>query len=398
VAPGQPAVGSAAAGSQRDASGNRIATPTSGIINAVCQVQLNILGCGFFPNETTIVCQGFGEQTGVPLQEPGKTVSTAVTLACDFNGDGINEAVIALGNVTPINCNLVRATVLPPAGGAQGQLLNCSGFPAACCGGLARLTVTTTFTAGRNNVFGPFTRTTVCTIDLGIRAPVVFSVTPSSGPCGILQDVLITGACFCLPDGSPNVTSVFAVQSGTTTTIGAVGFKILTCGLIDAEFNFTSANAGKTFFIFVSGPNGTSRNISTAVAGNAGCPASSQGGLGNEQCIQVTFTCNAASTPGGGGQPTDIAVVSRCALERSDDGAFTLQIFGSNFKTGAAVTIGGKTPRKAPKFRDVEAGTGGFSRIVIKKPCSVIPGVILVTNPGQPASQPVTCSAVCPTS
>jgi hypothetical protein len=191
---------------------------------------------------------------------------------------------------------------------------------------------------------------------------------------------------------------VFAVERGGTQTIQAVGFKIINCSLIDAEFNFTSANAGKTFLIFVSGPFGTSRNITTAVTGNAGCPASSQGGLGNEQCIQVTFTCNAAAPPNQGGGGQDIAVVSRCALERNDDGSFALQIFGSNFKTGAAVTIGGRTPRKAPKFKDVEAGTGAFTRITIKKPCSLIPGVILVTNPGQPASAPVTCSATCPTS
>jgi hypothetical protein len=262
------------------------------------------------------------------------------------------------------------------------------------------LTVTTTFTAGRNNVFGPFTRTTFCTIDLGIRAPVVFSVTPSSGPCGILEDVLITGACFCLADGSPNVTSVFAVEKTATNpvTVQAVGFKIVTCSLIDAEFNFTSANAGKTFLVFVSGPNGTSRNISTAVAGNAGCPASSQGGLGNEQCIQVTFTCDSATTPGGGGTPPEVASIERCSIDRDDTGAFTLRIFGTKFKAGATVKLGGLDPKKAPKFRDLATGsTTDFTQIVIKKPCNRVPSVITVQNPGQPVSNPFTCTASCAT-
>jgi hypothetical protein len=361
-------------------------------------VQLNIIGCGFFPNEVTTICQGFGEETGIPLQRPGKTVSTAVTLVCDVRGDGTGNATIVLANVTPVNCNLIRAQIVPPSTSTPGGILNCSGFPAACCGGLADLKVTTTFTVGDNNIFGLFTRTTVCRIDLGTRAPVVFSVTPSSGPCGILQDVLITGACFCLPDGTANVTSVFATSG--TTTIQATGFKIVTCNLIDAEFNFTSANAGKTFLIFVSGPNGTSRNISTAVAGNAFCPASSQGGLGNEQCIQVTFTCNAAPPTGPpGGTPVDQAVIAGCSLSRDDTGTFVLTITGTNFKEGASVLVGGKTPKKSPKFRDQLAGTNQFTRIVVKKACSLIPAsTLVVTNPGGVASVSSTCAAAlsCP--
>ena len=71
---------------------------STGLINALCAVQLNLVGCGFFPNETTIICQGFATETGVPLQRPGKTVTTAASLACDTNGDGIAEATIALGS------------------------------------------------------------------------------------------------------------------------------------------------------------------------------------------------------------------------------------------------------------------------------------------------------------
>src|SRR5205814_8464185 len=105
-----------------------------GLVNALCAVQLNILGCGFFPNEVTTICQGFQSQTGVPLQRPGKTVTTAATLACDTNGDGIPETVVALTTVTPVSCNLLRATI--PTSASFGAT-STSGFPSACCGGPA---------------------------------------------------------------------------------------------------------------------------------------------------------------------------------------------------------------------------------------------------------------------
>ncbi|MGA9773339.1 MAG: hypothetical protein WBV94_30190, partial [Blastocatellia bacterium] len=49
-------------------------TPGStGLVNALCAVQLNLVGCGFFPNEVTTICQGFQGETGIPIQRPGKT-------------------------------------------------------------------------------------------------------------------------------------------------------------------------------------------------------------------------------------------------------------------------------------------------------------------------------------
>jgi hypothetical protein len=406
VAPNQPPVGSAAAGTPGTGpGGTRAASPTAGIINAVCAVQLNILGCGFFPNETTIVCQGFTGQTGPLIERPGKTVSTAATLTCDTNADGIPDAVIVLVNVTPINCNLVRATVAPPSGsGAPGGTpLPGTGFPAACCGGIATLTVTTTFTAGDNNVFGAFTRTTVCTLDLGLRAPVIFSVSPSSGPCGILQDLTITGACFII-NGVPNVTSVFAVQSGNPSNrINATNFVILGPNLMDAFFNFGTANAGRTFLIFACGPNGCSQNITgvgqTVPPGGAGCPA---GFLGNQQGILVTFTCATATTPEQPPGPIDIAVITNCVLNRDPgSGAFTLDIIGTNIKQGATATVGGLQSKKPLKFRDLDTGTNTFRRIVFRKPCAALAagGQIIVTNPGPQGrpSQPFACLARCPT-
>jgi hypothetical protein len=382
VAPGQPAVGSAAAGTPGTGpGGSRAASPTAGIINALCAVQLNVLGCGFFPNETTIICQGFTTETGVPLQRPGKTVSSALALTCDTNADGIADAVIALTGVTPVNCNLVRGTLSP--------LANFPGtaFPAACCGGLANLTLTTTFTAGDNNVFGPFTRSTVCTLDLGLRAPVVFSVTPSDGNCAVPQDLLISGACFII-NGVPNVTSVFAVdRANPATVVNATTFVVLNNNLIDALFNFGTANAGKTFLIFVSGPNGTSRNLTTALV--AGCP------LGNEQGIQVTFTCASSTTPG----PTpgaDIAVVTSCKLERSESGTFFLDVTGTNIKPGAAITVGGVTPKKI-KVLEVAPGTSNPTKLRLKKKiCQGLPGNVIITNPGAVASQPLNCTERCP--
>jgi len=372
-------------------------TPNAGtdLVDALCAVPLNLVGCGFFPNEVTIICQGFEAETGVPLQRPGKTVTTAATLACDTNGDGIAESVVALVNVTPVSCNLVTATI--PVSGSFGPS-STSGFPAACCGGTGTVTVTTTFTSGDNNVFGPFTRTAVCSIALGVRAPIVFSVTPSDGNCAVVpQDLLISGACFIIPQGS--ITSVFAIDRATGARIDAIAFQVLNNNLIDADFNFGSANAGKTFLIFVQGPGGISRNIATAVAGSpAGCP------LGNEQGIQVTFTCNSSTTPGGPGTPgSDIAVLTRCELKRNaTSGKFTLEVFGTNIKQGASVTLNGQVPPKV-KFKDLVSGTTNtFTRIILaKKVCASLNGSasIVVTNPGTAGgpSAPLLCTARCPT-
>src|SRR5439155_15325407 len=141
---------------------------------------------------------------------------------CDTNGDGIPEAVIVLTSVTPVNCNLIRATIPVTASFGPNST---TGFPAACCGGVSTILVTTTFTVGDNNVFGAFTRVSTCTLALGTRAPVVFSVTPSGGDCSLpIQDLLISGACFTFQQSGPfgpggatavitqNVTSVFAVD------------------------------------------------------------------------------------------------------------------------------------------------------------------------------------------
>ena len=133
---------------------------TSGIINALCDVQLYIVGCSFMPN--------------------------AATINCDSNGDGIDDVVIQLKDIQILNRNLVRVTI--PALGPQ---LPGTAFPLSCCGGIASLTLIQHVGAGDDNVFGEFTQKTTCDIDLGLRAPVVLSSTPGGGNCATTQDLLI---------------------------------------------------------------------------------------------------------------------------------------------------------------------------------------------------------------
>jgi hypothetical protein len=351
------------------------------LINALCAVPLSAVGCGFFPNETTIVCQGFSTGTGIPLQRPGKTVTNGQTVICDTNADGIADATLPLVNVMSVSRNLVRGTL--PTLAAQG--LPGTAFPLSCCGGVGTFVSTTAFTAGDNNQFGAFTLTTTCTIDLGLRAPVVISISPSEGDCAIPQNTIITGACFLLPGGVPNVTSVFAEERGNPANrIQAQAIAILSENLIDALFNFGTVNAGKTFLIFVSGPNGTSRNLLTLPAGApAGCP------LGNEQGVQVTFTCQAIQV-----QCPARPILAPCVLARRPNGVFVLRVAGANIQAGATIRLNGQIPPKV-KFKN--------GRFEIKNPCSRIPATIVVTNPGTPpagcsfASDPLLCNERCPT-
>ncbi len=365
VAPNQPAVGTAAAGSQLNSSGARVGTPTSGIINAICNVQLNFLGCFFIPNEVTTICQGFSAETGVPLQRPGKTVTSALRLGCDTNGDGVSDSFTVLTGVTPLNINLVRGTLsVPGQTGFTG-----SAFPLSCCGGLANLTLTTTFTEGDNNIFGAFALTSNCVIDLGVRAPVVISITPSSGDCALpVNDLLISGGCFILPGFGPNgvsstnVTSVFAVESGNpANVVQALRFVVLSPFLIDVHFAFTTANAGKTFLIFVSGPNGTSQNLTSLPAGTAGCPA---GFLGNQQGIQVTFKCNSGTPPGGSGG-VNAAVITDVNFDSN-----IMIITGTNLREGAVVSIGSRNAKKV-KYKGLQTGSGTYNKFVVKGLCDV---------------------------
>ena len=347
VAPNQPAV--------EDQS-------TVGIINALCDVTLNFIGCGFSPS--------------------------AIAIVCDTNGDAVPDISIPLTDIESINPLLLQATI-PSLATTPG-----SAFPLVCCGGQATIMLSRTVTAGDDNVFGPYTQTITCAIDLGIRAPVVISASPSDGDCAIGQNLLIPGACFVLADGKPNVTSVFAVEVGNpTNVIQASPVEILSANLIDAFFHFGASNAGKTFLIYASGPNGTSRNL-TELPSSApeDCP------LGNEQGVKVTFGCKSTSTGGGAGAGSataSIAVLNSCRVDREDSGVFVLSVFGKGIRTGATLTVGGVTPKKV-KLRDPDPVDNTFTRIIVKKKfCDSLPGAVVITNPDGTSSAPLLCSERC---
>ena len=342
VAPNQPAVQSQS---------------TIGIINALCDVTLDFIGCGFTP--------------------------TSVNLGCDTNGDGVPDIAIPLKNINPINGLLFQATI-PALATTPG-----SAFPLVCCGGQTTITLSRTVTAGDDNIFGPFTQTLTCSIDLGIRAPVVISATPSDGDCAIGQNLLIPGACFVLADGKPNVTSVFAVEAGNPNNVIQAGpIEILSTNLIDAFFQLGPANAGKTFLIYASGPNGTSRNLTELPAGApAGCP------LGNEQGVKVTFKCRSSGADPADAPPPPPDVFA-CNLERSPTGAFSL-ILAGRFQEGGSVTIRGVPPKKV-KLKDFDPGTNTFFKMILKgRLCENLPGNIVYVRPDGAAAQPFQCSERC---
>ncbi|HKP48277.1 MAG TPA: Calx-beta domain-containing protein [Pyrinomonadaceae bacterium] len=262
-------------------------TPNAGtdLLDAIGSVDVFITGSGFFPNEVTQICPGGSGQPppGIPTERPGKTVSSAVTFSLDNNLDSIPEAVVALTNITPINRNLISARLTPLAT-APG-----TAFPFIAVMGQGAFTVTTTFTSGDNNIFGPFTRTaSQGGIALGARAPIVLGVSKTNGDCSASQDVTISGFNF---SAGGLVTAVFAVEDGNpANVINASSFTVLNNNEIQASFNFGGVNAGKRFLIFVTGPGGTSRNIFPSLP--PGAPAGAP--LGNEQGNVISFNCASA--------------------------------------------------------------------------------------------------------
>jgi hypothetical protein len=148
--------------------------------------------------------------------------------------------------------------------------------------------------------------------------------------------------------------------------------------LIDAFFEFGTVNAGKTFLIFVSGPNGTSRNLVASDTRPAGCPT------GNEQGIQVTFTCSSSTTPEPG---ADLPIITTVNVQRSSSGTTSLEVLGSNFKEGIQFTVGGKSPKKT-KLSQLQTGSNTFNKAVLKgRICGGLPGLVVGTNPGGRPSQ-----------
>jgi hypothetical protein len=354
-APGQPAIGSDAAATP--VGGIKTAEPTSGLINALCDITLNVVGCSFPARDATITC--------------------------DTSGTGVPDLVITAAKVTPVSANLVQAVFSTSASGVSG-----SAFPLACCGGFVTLTLSVTVSAGDDNIFGPFTETATCSIDLGQRAPVIVSASPATGDCSSPQNLILPGFCFILPNGSLNVTSVFAVELGNpSNVIQSSRVAVVNANFIDALFNFGSGSAGKTFLIFASGPNGTSRNLTSLPDGApSGCP------LGNEQGVQVTFGC----TPVHPLPPPPAGpVVTGCELVRNAAGSFFLNVTGSNIQDGARITVGG-VPAKKVKFKGLDAVSNTFTSIQLKGGvCAALPGDIVIANPDGIASAPFQCTQIC---
>lgn len=355
VAPGQPAIGSIDAATP-DSMGVRTATPTAGIINAICDVNLSFVGCGFLP--------------------------TSIVINCDSSGDGVPDLNIPLININPISAHLVIGTLSTSKSGLPG-----TAFPLACCGGIASVTLSVSVSGGDDNIYGPFTETKTCPIDVGRRAPVVVSASPSTGECGSPQNLIISGSCFILPDGTTNVTSVYAVdQADSTNVIQSSNFTVLGPNLVDALFDLGPRNAGKTFLIYVAGVTGVSRNLTSLPQGvSAGCP------LGNEQGVQVTFGCN----PAPAAPPSQAAIVSSCSLTRAPNGKMSLTINGSNIQPGAQVMIGGQ-PAKKLKFTNMDSASGTYTVVTVKGGvCGMVPATIIISNPGQQASAAFQCTARC---
>jgi hypothetical protein len=352
VAPGQPEVGSDEAATP-DSGGVRTGSPTAGIINAICSVRLNVVGCGFLPD--------------------------AAVLSCDSDGNGTPDLPIQLTDITLVNPLLFRVTI-PSHPSLRG-----TPFPLSCCGGIARLTFSKTVAPG-DEITAPFILKTHVNIDLGLRAPVILSVTPSTADCATPQNLLLSGACFTTPSGTPNVTAVFARErTNPGNAVTARSFSILSSNLLDADFDFGAGNAGKSFLFFANGPNGTSRNLTSLPAGaGTNCP------LGNEAGIQVMFTCTAVPVV----QPNP-ATVTGCLLDRTPAGGFLFIVTGLNIQDGATITINNKRARKV-KFKQLDIGTNTFRSVQIKGGvCNMVPGMIVITNPDEPPSEPFQCNLSC---
>jgi len=328
------------------ATGPFVTTPTTtGIINAIGPVQLNIVGVGFYPNEVTTVC--VGEST----QRPGKTVSTSANLTVDVDGNGIPESLIVLSNVQVISENLIKATLSPLSG------LPGSPFPLAASGGNGTITVTTTFTSGDNNIFGPFTRSSSATIALGTRAPVVTQVTPSSGDCGAVQTLAIQGGSFQFTQAAPvinaTVTDVIATEIGNpANVIHATSFTVVDANNLNATFNFGGASS-KSFLIQAVGTGGTSRNMTVL-------PAGAPPPLGNEAGNAISFSCGENLQFNAGlFSVTEDVVTAPITIVRASPGAGTVTV---DFATsdGTASQVGDYTAT----FATVTFGPGETSKVI----------------------------------
>jgi hypothetical protein len=223
---------------------------------------------------------------------------------------------------------------------------------------------------------------------------VVVSATPSDADCSIGQNLLIPGFCFILPDGKPNVTSVFAVErDNPDNVVPASRVAIMNSNLIDAYFEFGGANAGKVFLIYVSGPNGTSRNLRVPAEAPAGCV------LGNEQGVQVSVTCRLGDIRPSPPErtPPQPYFIEGCELNRDETGAYTLTVFSSRgFPVDSTFSVGGVIPKKT-RLKDPMpiSSFNLYQKAILKgKLCRGLPGTIVLTVPNRPGAE-FSCAEQC---
>src|SRR5262249_12088009 len=146
-----------------------------------------------------------------------------------------------------------------------------------------------------------------------------------------------------------------------------------------------------TFVVFVSGPNGTSQNLTTLPAGSS-CPA---GFVGNQQGILVTIKCNAPPTPAP--QPNS-PTITNATLTTSASGLPELDVIGTGFSSNAVVSVNGVNA-KITVMSGLDTGSNAYTKAsVTKKACKLLKSghnVITVTNSDGKASNGYTFNQKC---
>ncbi|HJQ22383.1 MAG TPA: hypothetical protein VKA60_00615 [Blastocatellia bacterium] len=80
--------------------------------------------------------------------------------------------------------------------------------------------------------------------------------------------------------------------------------------------------------------------------------------------------------------PPDLPLIIGCQLMRNPNGSYVLDVFGTNIRAGATVTVGGVAPKKIRFIELVPGTTDRYQTIrLVKKFCGSLPGNIVVTNP-----------------
>jgi len=99
--------------------------------------------------------------------------------------------------------------------------------------------------------------------------------------------------------------------------------------------------------------------------------------------------CTAATTT-----TANLPTITGCDINRPDTGKISLIISGTNFAQGAAVSVGGLSPKKV-KFSNLSTGGTFTTMTAIGKFCGGLPGDLIVTNPDGTKSAAFNCTKTC---